>query len=62
MPERERAYRGEEIVTVLEGRIGSKRLVTIRNSRGFVEKVRGKELGRIPANDPKSKLRYAADE
>ena len=62
MAERERAYRGQELVTVLEGKIGKRGRVKIRNGHGFVEEVSGKVLTPVPKTDKLAKLRYGKDE
>ena len=62
MPERLRAYRGEEVVTVLKGKIGGRGSTTIRNSHGFTETVKSKELSRIVGNEKLAKLRYGDPE
>lgn len=60
MPKRERMYRGEEIVTVIQhtGLPKSNPVVKIRNSRGFPEEVRANDLKPIPAGDPASRFEY----
>lgn len=62
MATRERAYRGEEVVTVLKGKIGGRGQTEIRNSHGFTETVKARELERIPADDKHSRLRYGDPE
>jgi hypothetical protein len=62
MPERQRAYRGEEVVTVLKGKPGSRGKVEIRNAFGFTEAVPGKSLKAIPADEPVAKLRFGEAE
>jgi hypothetical protein len=55
--ERERAYRGSELVTIIKGRIG-RGTVEIRNAHGFIETVKGKELTAIDPREPESKLTF----
>lgn len=63
MPERKRAYRGEEIVTILKGKVGSRGKVTIRNAYGFVEEdIPAKTLTKIPADEPIAVLHYGEPE
>lgn len=62
MPERVRAYRGDELVTVLKGKIGGRGSTQIRNSHGFPETVKAKELKAIPADEKVAKLRYGDPE
>lgn len=62
MAERERAYRGEEVVTVLKGKIGGKGSTQIRNSYGFTETIKAKELKRIPSEEKVAKLHYGEPE
>lgn len=61
MAERQRAYRGEELVTVLDGieRVGKRGKVKIRNQHGFVEEeVDGRDLELVPDNEPHATLKY----
>lgn len=58
MPERKRAYRGEEVVTILKGRPGRRGKVEIRNAFGYTETVDGKTLQAIPADEPIAKLKF----
>lgn len=59
MPERIRARRGQEIVTVLRGKPGKRGKVEIRNSFGYRETINGKELVPVPEDEAEAKLRYA---
>jgi len=62
MPERERAYRGDELVTVIEGTPGKRGKVKIRNQYGFLEEVSGKSLTPLDKDDKFKTLRYGAPE
>jgi hypothetical protein len=59
--ERPRAYWKDQVVTVLNGRIGSRTNVTIRDSYGFRKEVPGKELTDISREEPNAVLRVKED-
>lgn len=62
MPERQRAYHGDKTVTILEGKIGKRGKVKIRDQFGFVHDVPAKELRAIDDNEPHAVLRYGTNE
>lgn len=58
MAERERAYLAGQRVTIIEGKIGRRGKVKIRNQFGFTEEVDAKLLEKIDPNEPDAKLKY----
>lgn len=62
MPERQRAYRGQELVTILKGRPGKRGKVEIRNAFGFKETVNGKDLEPVPESESNAVLRYQSND
>jgi hypothetical protein len=59
MPERQRAYRGEEVVTILKGKPGGRGKCDIRNAHGYEEKaVPAKTLVPVPEDEPHAVLHY----
>lgn len=58
MPERERAYLGGQRVTIIEGKIGRRGKVKVRNAFGFVEEVDAKDLTKIDPSEPDAKLKF----
>jgi hypothetical protein len=62
MPVRERARRGDELVTVLEGKIGGRGKTTIRNQFGYTETVKSNTLTRLGKGEPERELHFGADE
>lgn len=56
--ERPRARRGQEVVTILKGRAGSRGKVEIRNGFGYREEVSGKDLEPINEGEPNAKLKF----
>ena len=61
MARRERAYLGEEIVTVLSATGNRKNAkVEVRNAFGFVKTVKASELRRMTDDDPAKTFDFAS--
>lgn len=57
MPERIRAYYKDDVVTVLDGKIGAKAGKTrIRTATGFVKDVSSRDLKPIDSSEPNRKF------
>jgi hypothetical protein len=62
VPERQRAYRNGELVTIISGKLGKRGKVTIRNAFGFEEIVEAKSLEAIKNDDRRAKLKFGSSE